>query len=441
MPWPVTHGGDRRDIWQTRLAALLVFSWLFFRANTAVREAARTWGLFDPYDAVHGFDCLWQYAVAGVVAAVLFAAPLRRVFGHEATRSAFVIASPWIILTCAGTAFDLTRWYHEPWSQYLWLLEAVFPALLLMHACERPARVSRPRTAVRDPRRSAALATFLRGGAGLGRTTVAVVLALTFALALTRVEPAPPASLVTSIPLLDAAWEIALIAATLLLTLTTIALIRALRGKELRIGRWKFYGRNTEQLVAILLLAPAWVLTVFHAAPVIGASALDTFRMRPVPVWNIRYDDRARTIHLSGGYGPGVARDLVEYLAAHHEAVAVELSGPGGRLREGMEIAELIEKRGLSTIVNKRCASACTFAFAGGKERIVAGNGVLGFHASRGPSVLLEWLKDTNLEDAFRKQRGLDDQFIARANAVPCNAIWYPTHDELMAAGVVTAIR
>jgi hypothetical protein len=106
-----------------------------------------------------------------------------------------------------------------------------------------------------------------------------------------------------------------------------------------------------------------------------------------------------------------------------------------------MQIAEVIEARGLATIVSERCISACTFAFVGGRERIVAGNGALGFHASRSPSVLLQWLKDTDLEDRFRKQRGLDDHFIARANAVPNHEIWYPTRDELLAARVVTEVR
>jgi len=34
-----------------------------------------------------------------------------------------------------------------------------------------------------------------------------------------------------------------------------------------------------------------------------------------------------------------------------------------------------------------------------------------------------------------------DAEFIARANAVPNNDIWFPTHDELRAAHVVTALR
>jgi hypothetical protein len=154
-----------------------------------------------------------------------------------------------------------------------------------------------------------------------------------------------------------------------------------------------------------------------------------------------RSDTDTRAVMLAGAYGRGVAQDLRGHLATHPDAVAVELTGPGGRLGEGMRIAELIEERNLITIVRERCASACTFAFAGGRERIVEGAGRLGFHASGSPSVLLEWLKDTTDEDAFLSKRGLSAKFIARANAVSADDIWYPTHDELLAAGVVTSIR
>jgi hypothetical protein len=446
MPWP-DRGFDSttscRLNWNAlhQLTTLGVFSWLLFRANTAVLEAVSTWELFDAHNAVYRFSYLLQNTVVGLAAALLFIRPLHRIFGRAAVQAAFLVATPWIVLTCAGTAFDLHRWVTDPAGTYLWLFEAIFPALLLMVACERRTGRLHSGEAPHTPTWRTALQLFVRGQTGLGRTVLAFLLALAVAIGVLRSEIELPEPLLVAIPVFDQARELALTICTLLLTFTTVALVRALRGREFRIGRLKLYGSGSEWALAFLLLSPAWLVTIFHSAPVIGASTIDTIQRLPDPFWIIHYDTSARTIHLSGGYGPGVAADFADRLAAHHDVVAVELTGPGGRLGEGMRIAELIEERNLTTIVRERCASACTFAFAGGRERIVEGAGRLGFHASSSPSVLLEWLKDTDFEDAFLQQRGVDAEFIARANAVPSNDIWYPPHDELKAAGVITAVR
>lgn len=70
---------------------------------------------------------------------------------------------------------------------------------------------------------------------------------------------------------------------------------------------------------------------------------------------------------------------------------------------------------------------------------LVTADRALGFHASGDPSVLLEWLEDTTEQEQFLRRRGFDADFIAHANAVPRNDIWYPTHAEPRAAHVVTA--
>ncbi len=71
----------------------------------------------------------------------------------------------------------------------------------------------------------------------------------------------------------------------------------------------------------------------------------------------------------------------------------------------------------------------------------VTGDAALGLHASRNPSVLLEWLKNTTEQDIFLRRRGFDAAFIARANDVTNDDLWFPTRDDLLAAHVLTAIR
>jgi hypothetical protein len=55
--------------------------------------------------------------------------------------------------------------------------------------------------------------------------------------------------------------------------------------------------------------------------------------------------------------------------------------------------------------------------------------------------VLLEWLKNTTEQDIFLRRRGFDAAFIARANDVTNDDLWFPTRDDLLAAHVLTAIR
>jgi hypothetical protein len=145
MPWPDRTFDTRASARPSRaalhqIATLAVFSWLLFRANTAVLEAVSTWKLFDPYDAVYRFTYLLQDTVVGLVAIALLARPLLRTFHRNAKAAAFLIATPWMIIACTGTAFDLTQWIAAPALTYLSLFEAVFPVLLLMLACERGVR-------------------------------------------------------------------------------------------------------------------------------------------------------------------------------------------------------------------------------------------------------------------------------------------------------------
>jgi len=435
MPWPVIDVKREHQPWFIQLAPLAVFAWLFFRANVATLDAIGTWNLFDPDDLLQRLSYPLQDAVAALLAALFLTAPLLRVFRGDAVRAAFIVATPWIILTCTGTAFDIDRWGYKPTGNSIFLFEAVFPTLLLMHACAR-----RSSTSAADHRRHA-FAASPPDGHGISRPALAIVLLLVLAVVLYRTDLTPPDSLLVTVPLLGSTYEIALAAITLLLTVAVITLLRALRGRDFRVGRMKLYDSGSEWTLAVLLLGPFWLLTVFHAAPVIGASTLETVQKVPAPAWNIDYDRATRTLSLAGAYGPGVADDFERHLATHPDIAEVELEGPGGLLGEGIAIAELIAARNLATTVKAECASACTFAFAGGTTRVVTGDGALGFHASRNPSVLLEWLEDTTEQDQFLRRRGFDAEFIADANAVPSNDIWFPTHAELRAAHVVTASR
>ncbi|GIL40887.1 hypothetical protein [Roseiterribacter gracilis] len=73
-------------------------------------------------------------------------------------------------------------------------------------------------------------------------------------------------------------------------------------------------------------------------------------------------------------------------LAAHPAIKRVLLGSDGGNAMAGVQLARLIHARGLitETAPDFLCQSACTYAFAGGVQRIAASGCPLRFHAEGG---------------------------------------------------------
>jgi hypothetical protein len=74
--------------------------------------------------------------------------------------------------------------------------------------------------------------------------------------------------------------------------------------------------------------------------------------------------------------------------------------------------------------------SACTIVYSGGATRFAKHGGRLGFHAPWPDVGGRKYL-------AHAKSIGLDAAFAARVVATPSDDMWYPTDDELIAAGIV----
>jgi len=112
MPWPnraFDSTVPARLNWRTlhSLLALAVFSWLFFRATTSLLDAALYWEIIDIAGSARALNYVVQDLVVGLITGTLLAPPLQRPFGRDSSAVAFVVATPWIILTSADTVFDL----------------------------------------------------------------------------------------------------------------------------------------------------------------------------------------------------------------------------------------------------------------------------------------------------------------------------------------------
>jgi hypothetical protein len=146
-----------------------------------------------------------------------------------------------------------------------------------------------------------------------------------------------------------------------------------------------------------------------------------------------------RKLVLDGPLGLGDG-ERVRALAAKAPALkTVELNSPGGRLKEGEEIAALVKKASWNTRTTGACQSACTFIhMAGAKKQLMPG-AKIGFHRASSGSMnpMLERFANYELVRIYR-EAGLPERFIERTLATPAWGMWHPSRDELVGAGLVS---
>lgn len=439
MPWPArrfdatrTVAWDRDSLLQ--LVTLLVLSWLYYRANTALLEAAAHWDILQVEGRLKDLDHVVHDVVVGVATAALLACPVHRAFNRRAIAAASFIATPWLILT-AGPALDPGSWRDSPVASARWLFEATIPLLLLLEAC---AILERRRTRSAAPSPTVIRSTLERLAPQIDRcprwlTTSIVQPALAIAMAGIGVRlyydayvdlgPAASSALVSIVPL-----------CAVLLTAATVHHVRKqpARSREARARRT--LPQRLDTAFAMVMLSVLWSWALFVDAPLAEYYAKDALSAVPGPAWSIDQVPGTNTLRLSGEYSFGVAAALAEQLERHPDIDAVELEGPGGRQSEGLRIAHLIETHDLATVVTSHCASACTLAFVAGRERTLGDDAGLGFHAVSAPVASFDL---NRTYDHYLAHRGVDAEFIRQAAEVPPAEMWYPAYDTLLAAGVV----
>jgi hypothetical protein len=148
-----------------------------------------------------------------------------------------------------------------------------------------------------------------------------------------------------------------------------------------------------------------------------------------------------QVLEFSGGITFGVANELNGLLQAMESVRTVKLNSMGGRILEAQRMSDLIRAKGLTTLVEKDCMSACTIVFLGGKERVVWPAARIGFHqpafrgmtaASRRAAILTE--------EARLQGFGLSKAFADKANTATPSGMWFPDKDELVREKVATRV-
>lgn len=120
------------------------------------------------------------------------------------------------------------------------------------------------------------------------------------------------------------------------------------------------------------------------------------------------------------------------------DRAVVLLGGPGGNLHAGIEIGRAIRSRGFPTAAPGLCASACALAWLGGRDRLVASGGRVGFHAA--------WMRKDGrseavpggnaLVGAYLNQLGLSSSAILHLTSTGPEDVTWLTPDDARRLGI-----
>jgi hypothetical protein len=142
----------------------------------------------------------------------------------------------------------------------------------------------------------------------------------------------------------------------------------------------------------------------------------------------------------------------------------MRLTSDGGYIEAAYEMAAIIADYDLKTEVQGECASACAVIFVAGTDRRMNKGGRIGLHPSswgvesirsyyedwrtdsgwKDEFAFAEWVYDegqrdaTKLIDHFLKH-GVEAGFAVKVLTIGMNNMWYPTRQEMEAAGFLTA--
>jgi hypothetical protein len=216
------------------------------------------------------------------------------------------------------------------------------------------------------------------------------------------------------------------------------------------VGTWRSAAKHTSRggsafwagaaRLALILGALKGIVEYQKQFPLIKESAYLALGIDRIPPHEIRILADGRELELSGGIDWGTTDEVAAELAKNTNVAIIHLNSIGGRINEAQSLHDLIKSKNLATYTSSECASACTLAYLAGRERYIGEKGRIGFHSSAivGDDKPFELLNDEMA--ALYRSHGLSDAFINKALAVDPKSMWYPSHDELLTANVVSAI-
>lgn len=164
----------------------------------------------------------------------------------------------------------------------------------------------------------------------------------------------------------------------------------------------------------------------------------------PLGNYNLVVSEDSETLTVNGAISFGLASDVDKVLNDNQKINTVILNSDGGRIWEGENLYDILEKHKIVTTATETgCASACTIPFMAGKSRYLKNDdAILGFHSSSSLYYMQNSLASENARiKTFLIGHGISSNFANKALGTPPNEMWYPDIKTLTREGIVISIR
>ena len=196
-------------------------------------------------------------------------------------------------------------------------------------------------------------------------------------------------------------------------------------------------------LLALLVLALASAGTVRELGrmrPHLAEHLAVAQGRQPSEGFTVTMRDEGRVVAFAGGINEGAAAAIDKAIGEAPRVGTLLIHSPGGWLREGKRMADVVGRYRLNTRVEGECFSACTLVLLAGANRSAGERARIGFHRGRsiGESADERSRPAEREETELYRSAGLKPEFIKRIVATPNDDIWIPSRQELLREDVLT---
>jgi hypothetical protein len=211
-------------------------------------------------------------------------------------------------------------------------------------------------------------------------------------------------------------------------------------GKHVHLGGQAVWAGLARVVIALAAVGLGYN-TLHESLPILAESGRLMRGIDNTPAAQFRVLRDGTELEVAGGLPFGTGKTFIDMLDKHPGIKVIHLNSQGGRIHEGIVMRDAIRQRHLTTYTSTACMSACTIAYLGGTERLLAKEARLGFHS--GSVGTLSGSDAQELNGTMRQvmhDAGLPADFINHALNTAASDIWLPKADELLSAGVITRV-
>ena len=205
------------------------------------------------------------------------------------------------------------------------------------------------------------------------------------------------------------------------------------------LGKWAVLAGIAKLALVLGIISSLGTFLTTGLPQIVEASRLVFLNDPDIPAYSIRVMRNGTEAEIAGGFKYGLSNDFTKALASSPNIRVVHLNSRGGRVGEAARLNAALRAQGVDTYVSAGCYSACTIAFAAGRNRFLKNGTALGFHAAAFPGATANDLAYTRLDQQrLFLAAGFNKAFVDRALSTPNSQMWTPSADELTAAKVIT---